>query len=112
MIDDDTVDETVEVTNAEAFSEGTDYEEDDEYQERLLSAIRIDNFGSIGYYQDLGNNIEGVHDIFLIDDETYTRKILVNGYEKPVSEEVLVNVLQEFKTGKYRFRTSLYSRRS
>ena len=96
MIDDDTVDETVEVTNAEAFSEGTDYEEDDEYQERLLSAIRIDNFGSIGYYQDLGNNIEGVHDIFLIDDETYTRKILVNGYEKPVSEEVLVNVLQEF----------------
>ena len=95
-IDDDNVDFTVEVTNPEAFSEGTDYEEDDEYQERLLSAIRIDNFGSIGYYQELGENIDGVHDILLIDDETYTRKILVNGDVKPVSEEVLMNVLREF----------------
>ena len=95
-IDDDNVDFTVEVTNPEAFSEGTDYEEDDEYQERLLSAIRIDNFGSIGYYQELGENIDGVHDILLIDDETYTRKILVNGDEKPVSNEVLMNVLREF----------------
>jgi len=96
VIDEDTVDDSVEVTNKEAFSEGTDYEEDDEYQERLLSAIRIDNFGSIGYYQDLGNNIDGVHDILLVNDETYTRKILVNGDEKPVPENVLVNVLQEF----------------
>lgn len=96
IIDDDTIDDTVEVTNNEAFSDGIDYEEDDEYQERLLSAIRIDNFGSIGYYQELGNNIDGVHDVLLIDDETYTRKILVNGNEKPVSNEVLINVLTEF----------------
>ena len=96
IIDEDYVDDTVEVTNPEAFSEGTDYEEDDEYQERLLSAIRIDNFGSIGYYQELGENIDGVHDILLVDDETYTRKILVNGDVKPVSEEVLMNVLREF----------------
>ena len=95
-IDDENVDFSVEVTNPEAFTEGTDYEEDDEYQERLLSAIRIDNFGSIGYYQELGENIDGVHDILLIDDETYTRKILVNGDVKPVSEEVLMNVLREF----------------
>ena len=96
IIDDDYVDDTVEVNNPEAFSEGKDYEEDDEYQERLLSAIRIDNFGSIGYYQELGENIDGVHDILLVDDETYTRKILVNGDVKPVSEEVLMNVLREF----------------
>ncbi|MBQ3407982.1 MAG: baseplate J/gp47 family protein [Clostridia bacterium] len=95
-IDDDNIDDTVEVNNPEAFSEGSDYEEDDEYRERLLSAIRIDNFGSIGYYQELGTNIDGVHDILLIEDETYTRKILVNGDEKPVSDEVLVNVLKEF----------------
>lgn len=58
-IDEDTVDDTVKVTNNEAFSDGTDYEEDDEYQERLLNAIRVDNFGSIGYYQNLGDNIKG-----------------------------------------------------
>ncbi|MBQ2652653.1 MAG: baseplate J/gp47 family protein [Methanobrevibacter sp.] len=96
MIDDDNIDSTVEVTNPEAFSEGSDYEEDDDYRERLLNAIRIDNFGSIGYYQELGNNVEGVHDVLLVDDETYTRKIIVNGDAKPVTEEVLVNVLKEF----------------
>lgn len=96
IIDEDTVDDTVKVTNNEAFSDGTDYEEDDEYQERLLSAIRVDNFGSIGYYQNLGDNIKGVHDVLLIEDETYTRKILVNGYDKPVSEEVLMKVLEVF----------------
>lgn len=96
MIDDDNIDDSIVVTNPEAFSEGIDYEEDDEYRERLLSAIRIDNFGSIGYYQELGSNIDGVHDILLVDDATYTRKILVNGDEKPVSNEVLLNVLREF----------------
>lgn len=96
IIDDDNVDGSVHVTNPEAFSEGTDYEEDDEYRDRLLSAIRIDNFGSVGYYQELGENIEGVHDILLINDENYTRKILVNSDVKPVSEEILMNVLLEF----------------
>ena len=96
MIDDDNIDDTIEVTNPEAFSEGSDYEEDEDYRERLLSAIRMDNFGSIGYYQELGSNIDGVHDILLVDDETYTRKILVNGDEKPVTNEVLMNVLREF----------------
>ena len=96
VIDDDNIDDTVEVTNPEALSEGTDYEEDDEYRERLLSNVRLDNFGSIGYYQDLGDNIDGVHDVLLIDDETYTRKIIVNGNDKPVSDEVLMNVLKEF----------------
>lgn len=96
MIDDDNIDSTVEVNNPEAFTEGRDYEEDDDYRDRLLNAIRVDNFGSIGYYQELGNNVDGVHDVLLVDDETYTRKIIVNGDEKPVSEEVLVNVLREF----------------
>ena len=96
MIDDDNIDDTVEVNNPEAFSEGTDYEEDDEYRERLLDTIRLDNFGSVGYYQELGNNVKGVHDILLVEDEVYTRKILVNGTSKPVPEEVLMNVLLEF----------------
>ena len=96
VIDDDNIDDTVEVTNSEAFSEGTDYEEDDEYRDRLLTNIRVDNFGSIGYYQDLGDNITGVHDILLVPDNNYTRKILVNGTQKPVSDIVLIEVLKEF----------------
>ena len=95
-IDDDNIDDTIEVTNPEAFSDGTDYEEDDEYRERLLSSIRLDNFGSIGYYQDLGENIKGVHDILLVHDESYTRKIIVNGASKPVKDSVLMDVLVEF----------------
>lgn len=95
-IDDDNIDDTIEVTNPEAFSDGTDYEEDDEYRERLLSSIRLDNFGSIGYYQDLGENIKGVHDILLVPDESYTRKIIVNGASKPVKDSVLMDVLVEF----------------
>ena len=96
IIDDENIDETVSVTNAEAFSEGTDYEEDEEYRDRLLNTIKLDNFGSIGYYQELGNSIDGVHDILLINDENYTRKILVNSKIKPVSDEILMNVLLEF----------------
>lgn len=96
IIDDDNIDDTIEVTNPEAFSDGTDYEEDDEYRERLLSSIRLDNFGSMGYYQDLGENIKGVHDILLVPDESYTRKIIVNGASKPVKDSVLMDVLVEF----------------
>ena len=96
IIDDDNIDDSVEVTNEDEFNEGTDYEEDDDYRERLLNAIRLDNFGSMPYYQELGNNIDGVHDVLLVEDENYTRKILVNGDEKPVSDEVLINVLTEF----------------
>lgn len=40
--------------------------------------------------------ISKVHDVLLIEDKTYTRKILVNGYDKPVSEEVLMKVSEVF----------------
>ena len=96
VIDDDNIDETVTVTNPEAFSEGTDYEEDDEYQTRLLNIVRKDNFGSVGYYKELGESVDGVHDILLVDDENYTRKILVNTSYGADIDEVLMNVLLEF----------------
>ncbi|WP_407415820.1 baseplate J/gp47 family protein [Methanobrevibacter sp.] len=84
------------VVNEEAFSGGTDYEEDDEYRERLLAYIRKDDFGSIGHYEELGNNVDGVHDVVLVNATGYTKKVLVNGDVKPTPDDVLVEVASEF----------------
>jgi uncharacterized phage protein gp47/JayE len=51
------------VTNENAFTNGADYEEDEDYRDRLLDFVREDNFGSIGYYENAMLNIENVHDI-------------------------------------------------
>ena len=83
----------VTVTNPEAFEGGADYEDDESYRERLLTNVRADGFGTLGYYKALGESVTGVHDVLLIDDNKYTKKVLVNGYVKPVSDEVLLNVL-------------------
>ena len=104
LIDDDYIDiSELTVNNTEAFTGGTDYEEDDEYRERLLAFVRQPDFGSLPYYQELGDNIEGVHDVLLVDTgETteigrpYTKKILVNGDTKPVTNELLITVLEVF----------------
>lgn len=84
------------VTNTEALAGGIDYEEDDEYRERLLAYLRKDDFGSVGYYESLCNNVDGVHDVLLVDDdnETYTKIILVNGDTKPTPNTVLADVLE------------------
>ena len=104
LIDDDYIDiSELTVNNTEAFTGGTDYEEDDEYRERLLAFVRQPDFGSLPYYQELGDNIEGVHGVLLVDTgETteigrpYTKKILVNGDTKPVTNELLITVLEVF----------------
>lgn len=96
-INDDTINIAgLMVTNADKLSNGTDYEEDEEYKERLLAYLRQDDFGSIDYYLRLGKSVEGVHDIALIDDNTYTKKVLVNGYTKPVEDSVVASVLETF----------------
>ena len=86
------------VTNTSAFSDGTDYEEDDEYRERLLAYIRRDDFGSLPYYHELGNNVSGVHDVLLVDDDNSTAKVLVNGDVKPTPTTVLADVLEVFSS--------------
>ena len=104
MIDDDYLDISgLTVNNIEAFTGGTNYEEDDEYRERILAFVRQSDFGSLPYYQELGDSVDGVHDVLLMDTgETneigrpYTKKILVNGNVKPVSEDVLLEVLDVF----------------
>lgn len=82
------------VTNEDAFTGGVDYEEDDDYRERLLGFLRKDDFGSIGYYENLCNEVPGVHDVLLVDDESYTGKVLVNGVSKPTPDTVLADVLE------------------
>ena len=97
LIEDDYLDiPELSVTNLDALTGGTDYEEDDEYRERLLAFLRKDDFGSIGYYQELGDNVDGVHDVALFDATGYTKKVLVNGDSKPTPDAVLADVLEVY----------------
>jgi len=80
------------VVNTDAFSGGKDSETDDEYRERLLKIKGEDNFGSIDYYTGLGMEIEGVHDVLIINSASYTGKVLVNGDTKPTPNDVLALV--------------------
>lgn len=104
LIDDDYLSiSELSVNNTEAFTGGTNYEEDDEYRERLLNFVRQPDFGSLPYYQELGDNIDGVHDVLLVDTgqtneigRPYTKEILVNGDTKPVTNELLISVLEVF----------------
>ena len=84
------------VTNTNSFTGGRDSETDDEYRLRLLAAKTQDSFGSKEYYIQLGESIEGVHDILLVDATGYTAKVIVNGKTKPVPDSVLANVTAAF----------------
>ena len=98
-IDDDSVDtEILSVTNEYPFELGLDYEDDDTYRERLLANVRADGFGSVGYYNRIGEAVDGVHDVKLVSDATYTRKVLVNGKVKPTPESVLLDVLEVYSS--------------
>ena len=96
-INDTSVDtDIVSVSNTEELINGTDYEDDELYRQRLLENVREEGFGTIAYYTKLGKSVTGVHDVKLVSDDTYTRKVLVNGFEKPVSNTVLLEVLAVF----------------
>lgn len=101
VLDDENVDESVTCTNLEDFTGGTDYEEDDVYRERLLGFIRQDTFGSLGYYENLAESVDGVHDVKLIDDTDnqepkYTKIVLVNGNVKETPDDIIMQVLVQF----------------
>ena len=88
--------ELLSVTNNAAFTGGTDYEEDEFYRERLLAKQGEDSFGSREYYIRLGESVDGVHDVLLTDAEGYTGKVLVNGDEKPLDEDILALVVAQY----------------
>lgn len=100
LIEDMNIDGSVSVTNENAVIGGRDYEDDDTYRQRLLDYQQKDDFGSLPYYMSLGESVDGVHDVLLIDDTTntppYTKIVLVNGDVKPVTDETLMLVLAEF----------------
>ncbi len=81
------------VTNETALEGGTDTEDDEEYRTRLLENIRADGFGTQGWYVTLCENVGNVHDVLLIDDAEYTKKVLVNGKVKPTTDSILLEVL-------------------
>lgn len=86
------------VTNPEAMTGGRNAELDEEYRERLLAVRAEDNFGSIQHYTNLGENVDGVHDVILTDSTNYTGKIIVNGDSKPLPSDVLANVASVYNT--------------
>ena len=86
------------VTNPEAMTGGRNSELDDEYRTRLLQVRAEDNFGSIQYYVNLGQNVDGVHDVILTDSTNYTGKIIVNGDTKPLPADVLANVVSVYNS--------------
>ena len=64
------------VTNEEEFTNGFEFEDDEEYRKRLLDFIRGDNFGSIGYYENVLLSQSGVHDILQYDSDTVLSWVL------------------------------------
>lgn len=96
-INDVTIDtEMVSVSNTEEIINGTDYEDDELYRQRLLENIREEGFGTVAYYMKLGKSVNGVHDVKLVSDANYTRKVLVNGFTKPVDDAVVLDVFTAF----------------
>lgn len=88
--------ELISVSNTEEIINGADYEDDEVYRQRLLENVREEGFGTIAYYMKLGKSVTGVHDVKLISDANYTRKVLVNGFTKPVADSILLDVLTTF----------------
>lgn len=87
--------EKISVINDDMFINGTDNEDDELYRARLLANVQSDGFGTVGWYRKICESVKGVHDVKFVSTNNYTRKCLVNGYNKPVEDLVLLNVLSE-----------------
>ena len=97
VISDSSVDTTLlSVSNSEALYNGSDYEDDEDYRQRLLDNVQADGFGTLGYYTKLAEAVDGVHDVKFVSDASYTRKVLVNGFTKETPDSVLLDVLSVF----------------
>lgn len=85
-------------TNEEDFTNGADFEEDEEYRTRLLNFIRADNFGSRGYYENLLLNIPNVHDIKQKDEGYATVDYVLNTNQGSIIDEDAVFDAQRLLT--------------
>lgn len=84
------------VTNDEAFIDGSEFEEDEEYRERLLEFIRADNFGSRGYYENILLEMDGVHDILQNPNPSAMIDYYVNTNDKSTSDSVYNAIITHF----------------
>ena len=84
------------VTNEEAFVDGSEFEEDEEYRQRLLDFIRADNFGSRGYYENILLGMDGVHDILQNPNPSAMIDYYVNTNDKSKVDDVYNNLLAHF----------------
>ena len=90
----------VSITNSDAFTGGKDAETDTDYRARLIEAKTSDGFGSLEYYKKLGR-VKGVHDIALVNSSgNYTAKVIANGYDKPITDELLATVTAQYTNEK------------
>ena len=89
----------VSITNSSAFTGGCDAETDEDYRTRLIETKTGDGFGSREYYKKLGR-VTGTHDIALVPSETHTAKVIVNGYQKPITDELLATVTAQYTNEK------------
>ena len=89
----------VSITNSSAFTGGCDAETDNDYRARLIEAKTSDGFGSREYYTKLGR-VNGVHDIALVDSAAHTAKVIVNGYQKPITDNLLALVTAQYTNEK------------
>ena len=84
------------VVNDEDIVDGSDFEEDEEYRQRLLDYIRADNFGSRGYYENVILNIPGVHDIKQNPSPSASIDYYVNTNDASISSTVYNKLLEHF----------------
>jgi len=89
----------VSISNDADFTGGCDAESDEDYRNRLIEAKTSDGFGSRKYYTKLGR-VKGVHDIALVNSATHTAKVIVNGYSKPISDDLLTLVTAQYTNEK------------
>lgn len=89
----------VSISNDTDFTGGCDAESDEDYRNRLIEAKTSDGFGSLEYYKKLGR-VKGTHDIALVDSATHTAKVIVNGYQKPITDELLATVTAQYTNEK------------
>lgn len=88
------------VSNSEAFMGGVDYEEDDDFRERILATMSLQKFGSKPYYvSTLMNEFSDAHDIlFDTSSETYTAVVTPNTYQGAAKQAELEQKIAAYLT--------------
>ena len=83
------------VSNPYKFVDGSDYEEDEEFRERIMEQVQVTDFGSKLYYVNVLTNEfdETLHDVLITDcDCDYTGIVIPNTYYSDAQDTLTANV--------------------